>query len=156
MIWATVEVNFAIVSGRSTPFLKLSMCCTDLTVSACLPLMRPVARRLLPGSVLASSDPQSYGKSGGTNGIKLRTVTRTVEINGGDDSSSTKNLADAEAGTSDDENGAFGGAVVHRTVIASAAGEYDDTPEQMVGPSASSKGGGIHVKNEMSISYERV
>lgn len=128
-------------------------------------MMRPIARRLLPGSVLAS-DPSSapYGKSGTTGvgrsdrtSVKLRTLTRTVEI---DDSSSTKNLADVETGTSgsrDDDmpphrtsNGRneFAG-MASRTVI-----ERASTVDHAVQEQAGNKG--IHVKNEMSVSYEQI
>lgn len=150
MVWATVEVNFAIVS-------------------ACLPMMRPIARRLLPGSVLAS-DPNSYPTKSGTghksrdhrDAIKLRTVTRTAEV-AGDDSSSTKNLADLETGSTgsrddvDDHHHQRphgGGGGVSRTVIrgpsSSVAAEDEFDREGQAGSK------GIHVKNEMSVSYERV
>lgn len=139
-------------------------------------MMRPIARRLIPGSALAS-DPNSYPLSksgtGAVSGIKLRTVTRTVEVNGGkstsgDDSSSTKNLADVETGSinsSGDENnhdssrhrhsggGArddFGASVSASRTVIGRASLADRAAQAQVGPK------GIHVKNETSISYERI
>lgn len=123
-------------------------------------MMRPLARRLLPGSVLAS-DPNSYYKSdnrGGldhTKGIKLRTVSRTVNLDV-DDSSSTKNLADVETGSCGsrdrDNKPDFRVGAVTRTVIVGPSSQLTEVHdrESRIGTK------GIRVKNDLSISYERI
>jgi hypothetical protein len=156
------QVRGPLLSPRDVSFIGV----IDLTGHpACLPMMRPIARRILPGSVLAS-DPSSapYGKSGTIGGagdrksIKLRTLSRTVEVS--DDSSSTKNLADLETGTrgsrdhdtspqrSSNGRNEFA-RTASRTVI-----ERASTIDDAVLGRAGHKG--IHVKNEMSVSYERI
>lgn len=155
MIPATVEVNFAVVS-------------------ACLPMMRPVVQKFVHGSPFGSvQNPSSGGgtHAGGTTstGVKLRTMTKAIEL---DDNSSTQNLADQNytsshwadaetrsSGSAEEvrrdsegtqERGArHGEGVGHgsRTVIKTTASRAN-------GPDNVPTGKGIHIKNEMSVSYE--
>ena len=142
MLWATVEVNFAIIS-------------------ACLPMMRPIFRRMMPGSILAS-DPSSkptYGVSGregtviGGPAIKLGTIARSKDV---DETDSTRQFAedveDASNHSGDYERPHGGNWPGPHTVISGRA--QDEAPAT---PRTESRTafGGIHVKNEMSVSYER-
>lgn len=91
----------------------------------------------------------------GTN-VKLRTLTTAIEL---DDDSSTKNFADRNYSSGrtfpDVETGSSGSnedAGIHagpRTVIEAGADGRDTSSRG--GPE---EGGGIRIKNEMSISYE--
>lgn len=121
-------------------------------------MMRPIFRRMMPGSILAS-DPSSKPVSGpgGTGisgpGIKLSTITRNKEIKETD--STRQFVEDAESGSSnsaDYERPHEGGWHGPQTMISGRA-EHQAPPT----PRSESRTGfgGIHVKNEMSVSYER-
>jgi hypothetical protein len=108
---------------------------------------------MLPGSILASN-PSSYPLSGGVHskGIKMATMTRTNEE---DDTSSTRQLADMENRLSGSVEFERGGGTPSgpRTVISSRANNHDDASDQ---DETHRQGRGIHVKNDLSISYEQV
>ncbi|CAH0056333.1 unnamed protein product [Clonostachys solani] len=80
IIWATMEVNLAIVCS-------------------CLPLMRPIFHRMLPDSVLGS-DPRSSSITrsdiGSISGFKLHRLNNMHEM---DDGYSVKNFPDIETGS---------------------------------------------------------
>ncbi|VUC21882.1 unnamed protein product [Clonostachys rosea] len=86
IIWATMEVNLAIIS-------------------TCLPLMRPIFHRMLPDSVLGSntrSNPLTKSDTGSVAGFKLHKLNNMHEM----DSCSVKNFPDIETGSiSSDEFG---------------------------------------------------
>ncbi|KAF7550532.1 hypothetical protein G7046_g7981 [Stylonectria norvegica] len=125
MIWATVEVNLAIVS-------------------ACLPMLRPVFRRLLPHSFLSSGgNSQPLSRPNGA--IKLSTITRTKDI---DDSSSTRQLAELERGSQDFGENTTDGQHGPQTVISGPMYMYPSSDEGDNAP-------GIHVRNEMTVRVER-
>ncbi|KAM0323953.1 hypothetical protein ACHAQA_008535 [Verticillium albo-atrum] len=75
MIWASVEVNLAIVS-------------------ACLPMLQPIFKMIVPGSLLRSICQTQH--AGRKNGVIEPTTLRGGREN--DDASSTFNLADPELG----------------------------------------------------------
>lgn len=119
----------------------------------------------MPTSVLASggqssSNNKAYGRSGTTvrtgTGVKLRTLTTAIEL---DDDSSTKNFADRNYASgrtfADVETGSSGSQEEEasrsgpRTVIEAGPSERETSSRS--GPRNT---GGIHIKNEMSISYE--
>ncbi|KAF4975591.1 hypothetical protein FZEAL_7644 [Fusarium zealandicum] len=84
--WSIVECNFAVIAG-------------------CLPMLRPVVRRCLPGSFLGSdgkSEPISLPFS---NGINLDGAYTQTISNDHDGSSSTHELANSDAGPPDFEAG---------------------------------------------------
>lgn len=158
MIPATIEVNFAVVSGKFYALVSASA-----NLQACLPTIRPLVQNLFPNSGLASggqSSNRGYGQSS-TNGVrtgtgvKLRTLTTAFEL---DDDSSTKNFADrnyapdafvdVETGSSgsNEDNSSRPGP---RTVI-----EAGPDGRRMSGRDWPTDGRGIRIQNEMSISYE--
>ena len=165
MIPATIEVNFAVVSGKS--FRSPDKCIKRLHATACLPTIRPVIQRLLPTSALASrgqtSSGRTYGQistTGGTRskpGVKLRTMSEAIEL---DDDSSTKNFADRN----------YAQDATYGDLETGSSGSNDDGPRRGPGPRTTveavakdrqtSNGngtddcGGIHVRNEMTVSYE--
>lgn len=114
--------------------------------------MRPVIRKLTPGSILNSDPSQPYSGQGthgtGKGAIKLMSVARDNE---GDETSLTREVAarDLERqSTNSDEHGQGVGAGYsnHHTIISGRS------------EAASLKGvsgrGGIHVKHEMMVVYE--
>ncbi|KAL6707818.1 hypothetical protein ACN47E_003718 [Coniothyrium glycines] len=97
-IWGVVEVNIAIVSG-------------------CVPLLRPVIRRVFPNIFSAfSSHPQSRP----SRAVKLSSFSRRDKSVHADDSSSTHQLSDEENLKSMDDNPHKGSQSV-QTVISSDA-----------------------------------
>jgi hypothetical protein len=116
-------------------------------------MMRPVFRRILPGSMLAS-DPSSNPLSGGNHskGIKMASMTRTKVV---DDTSSTRQLVSIEDRLSVSVEFGRGGEAPSgpRTVILSQASHHDDAPDQ---DDKHRQGRVIHVTNDVSISYEQV
>lgn len=117
----------------------------------------------LPSSVLTSnSDPSSYPKFGThksrdhTNATNPGPLTQTDEVGGGTgDSSSTKNLADLEtarrSGSREEKKHEFVG-TVSKTIIKEPSSAVVDgyDVEGQTGKKV------IHVKNEMSVSYETI
>ena len=116
--------------------------------------MRPILRKMVPGSMLASdpSKPYSGHRTHGTNkdAIKLTSIARGKNC---DETSSTHQLADTDierVSTNSNEygQGLGGGYNSHHTFISGSI------------PAVGSKGvkGGdprrIHVRNEMTVSYE--
>ncbi|CAM1502461.1 Fc.00g044450.m01.CDS01 [Cosmosporella sp. VM-42] len=127
MVWATVEVNLAIVS-------------------ACLPMLRPIFRRLLPGSLLSSEGHSSQPLSRPTGAIKLTTLTRTKEAD--DESSSTHHLHDLENGSPQFDSHTSDGLHGPQTTITGPLHSY---PSSRNGD----EGGGILVRSEMTVHVER-
>ncbi|KAM5345905.1 hypothetical protein ACJ41O_011766 [Fusarium nematophilum] len=150
--WATVEVNLAVVS-------------------ACLPMLRPIFRRILPRSFLTSHSggqsgqyPQSgktasnpfsrnTGATGGpfsskTKGIKLTTIAKT----GDDGSSSTHELANSgpeAGGPSDFEPLRPDWGHGTHTVISSPWRKYASARD------ADDYDQGIYVQNETAVQVDR-
>ena len=157
MMWATVEINFAIVSGKSA-LSRIFGTPIDVFLQACLPMMRPIMRRILPGSVLGSNPSKGFSGPGthGTNkgAIKLTTITNVKDA---DEASSTRQLADndAERGSNHSSDELHNGSDYHgnQTFVSgmphrNSSTQRDEEPLRI--------GNGIHVKNEMSVSYERM
>lgn len=134
-------------------------------------MMRPIVRRLLPGSAFSSGDPSSgraYARSG-TNGgvgtgtaVKLRTLTRAIEL---DDDSSTKNFSDrhfSSRNNVDMETASSGSSENGAEARGTYSGPSQAGPKTVIETGTDRPGTGketlankgIHVKNEMSISYE--
>ncbi|GKU04238.1 integral membrane protein [Fusarium langsethiae] len=120
-------------------------------ISSCLPIIRPVFRKVLSGSFLSSKGdstaPNPISGLTSSKGIKLTHITRTKEV---DDNSSQRELAGLEDGSSGDmdfhtypERGGKS-----NTVVTSCA---DDRPGS--NPSSASPYG-IQVKNETRVYYE--
>ncbi|KAF5005197.1 hypothetical protein FDECE_8318 [Fusarium decemcellulare] len=135
VIWATVEVNL-------------------VTVSACLPTVRPACLYLFtctnPASTIGSgsnSYGQNYGLSQTKKSIRLSTLPKGTE---GDESSSTHQLAESDRGgrgsVSDFESHALDGYPGNTSPVVGPAhdGSSDDFP-------SSSGFGGIMVKNETMV-----
>lgn len=110
----------------------------------------------MPGSILASDSSKPYtGPSviSGASGIKLTTVTTVKEV---DDASSSRRLTDPDLEhgsrhSNDYEQPLGGGYHGPQTVISGRTDDVPPVPERKIQRSM----GGIHVKNEMSISYEQ-
>ena len=117
-----------------------------LTSSACLPIIRPIFRKMVSGTALTSksnsSGPNPISGLTSSKGIKLTNITRTKEI---DDNSSQRELAGMEDGSSGDPD--FNSYPQNNTVITA----MDDRPG-----SNPSNGNpyAIQVKNETKIYYE--
>lgn len=94
-MWGVVEINIAIVSGKSFPPITNSCILTTL---GCFPLLRPIFTKILPKRFLSSAG-SSHPISRTTNAIRLTTINRTnKEREADDDNSSTQELADPERG----------------------------------------------------------
>ena len=175
MIWATVEVNLAIVSGTYFEKSEHHPVCripqnvkqriTHTHSLACLPMMRPIFKRMKFGSAL-DSDPSKYGNASrgtGGPGIKLNTITtitgRHMDAKEDSETSSTRQLAeDVERGSNHsneyDRSGSGLGASVQgpQTFISGRSLEPATPTTQKMRDNQGMRG--IHVKNEMSVSYE--
>lgn len=151
-IWGMVEMNLAIVSG--TWLLPYMSFCISLTYHflACVPLLRPVFRMVLPKSLLSSygsSHPISRTNLSRTNhshAIKLSTISRTKEPDAFD-TSSTHKLADPEEGLPnhldlDPRPERF------QTVITSNMGSSRSYS------SDEDAAGGIHMRNDITVHVE--
>ncbi|KAM0239360.1 hypothetical protein ACHAPO_003333 [Fusarium lateritium] len=132
IIWAGVESYLAIISS-------------------CLPIIRPVFRKLISGSMLSSkgnsTGPNPISGLTSSKGIKLTHMARTKEV---DDNSSQRELAGLEDGSSGDmdfhtypERGGH-----NNTVVTSCV---DDRPGSN---STKASPYGIQVKNETRVHYE--
>ncbi|RSM00240.1 hypothetical protein CDV31_011861 [Fusarium ambrosium] len=130
IIWAGTEAYLAIISS-------------------CLPIIRPVFRRLISNSILSSKSnstgPNPISGLTSSKGIKLSTIQRTKEMN---DNSSQRQLADLEDGSSGDmdfhsypERGGH-----NNTIITT-------NPDAMPSDN-SNRTYGIQVKNETKVYYE--
>lgn len=111
-------------------------------------MLRPIFRRIVPGSALGSSDPSKptnihTNKAGTT--IKLTTISRRGK--GDDDDSSTRELAGLESRSNDSREFEPPGSIGMYVVGAGAT-----TPRKNPG----SDGPGIHVRNETSVQVEYV
>lgn len=149
IIWAGTESYLAIISCKSFSLTSLYAPITNLFL-ACLPIIRPIFRKVLSGSSLDSksnpSGPNPISGLTSSKGIKLTNITRTKEV---DDNSSQRELAGLEDGSSGDmdfhtypERGGQ-----NNTVITSC---LDDRP----GSNPTEAGYGIQVKNETRVYYE--
>jgi hypothetical protein len=109
-------------------------------------MMRPVFRKLMPGSMLDSNPSQPISGLSTTKGIKLTNVTRSREV---DDNSSQRQLADLEDGSSDsldfDHQHTAGNSKSGITTRVYRSNR-DDVEEPAVR--------GIQVKNETRVHYE--
>ncbi|KAH7202977.1 hypothetical protein BKA60DRAFT_656978 [Fusarium oxysporum] len=125
MIWATVEVNLAIVS-------------------ACLPILRPIFSKITRFSLLAS-ERNRLPLSRQGNEMKLTTIAHAEEV---DESSSIHQLADSmQPGSHESDGELINGRHGLQTVISS--NPYD------LPSSADSEGDkGIHVRKETSVRIE--
>ncbi|KAL6362485.1 hypothetical protein LRP88_03767 [Fusarium phalaenopsidis] len=130
IIWAGTEAYLAIISS-------------------CLPIIRPVFRRLISNSILSSKSnstgPNAISGLTSSKGIKLSNIVRTKEIN---DNSSQRQLADLEDGSSGDmdfhsypDRGGH-----NNTTITTCA---DEEPNNNT-----NRAYGIQVKNETKVYYE--
>ncbi|KAH7109998.1 hypothetical protein B0J13DRAFT_578421 [Dactylonectria estremocensis] len=127
MIWATVEVNLAIVSS-------------------CLPILRPILSKIAPRSMPMSGRDNQQRHCGQGEGIDLRRVTTHKEV---DDSSSTRRLADLEQfGCCQDDYVVMDGRRGPQTVISA---RRDET---LVGKQVEGERG-IQVTNQMTVQIER-
>jgi hypothetical protein len=132
IIWAGTEANLAITSS-------------------CLPMMRPIFKNIIHGSILGSGSfstgPNPISGLTSSKGIKLTNITRTKDL---DDNSSQQQLADNEDGSSGDIE--LGYRTERRgnnnTVVTSGAEEGLNTSTNTLGMS------GIQVKNETRVYYE--
>ncbi|KAH7189604.1 uncharacterized protein B0J16DRAFT_117627 [Fusarium flagelliforme] len=115
-------------------------------ISSCLPIIRPIFRKMLSGTTLASksnsSGPNPISGLTSSKGIKLTNITRTKEI---DDNSSQRELADIEDGSSGDPD--FHSYPQNNTTITA----MDDRPGS--NPSNANPYA-IQVKNETRVYYE--
>ncbi|KAK7223370.1 hypothetical protein V2G26_011373 [Clonostachys chloroleuca] len=127
IIWATMEVNLAIICS-------------------CLPLMRPIFRRMLPDSVLGSdprSSPITRSDTSSVAGFKLNRFNTMHEM---DDGFSVKNFPEVETGSiSSDEFGRPRGYTGPQTFSSVRAEDGQRLHRDFKG---------IHVKNETRVSYE--
>ncbi|KAK9421296.1 hypothetical protein SUNI508_05834 [Seiridium unicorne] len=147
MIWATVEVNLAIVSGNALPQMGNALHLVICSI-ACLPMLRPIFmkafHRLFPNASVDSSNKQ-YNANQPKSMMKMSTM-RTKSRHA-DDSDSTHQLAnlDNEYGSDygDEEHGATGA----RVVITG----NDGLPDPERGTSSNGRMGGILVKSETSV-----
>ncbi|KAH7120726.1 hypothetical protein EDB81DRAFT_914525 [Dactylonectria macrodidyma] len=132
IIWAGTEAYLAIISS-------------------CLPIIRPIFRRLISGSILSSKSnstgPNPISGLTSSKGIKLSNINRTKEV---DDNSSQRQLAELEDGSSGDidfnsyaERGGH-----NNTIITSCV---DEVPNSSANTSRTY---GIQVKNETKVYYE--
>jgi hypothetical protein len=123
-------------------------------------MLRPIFRRILPGSMLESgSGPTGgapTGKSGGagTHGITLTTITargtRARKSLDGDEGSSTHQLADDDDANGSDPNlGDYGGRST--TPLGSRNAAY---PLASAQKGDDALRGGIVVKSEMKVAFE--
>ncbi|KAH7114836.1 hypothetical protein EDB81DRAFT_294921 [Dactylonectria macrodidyma] len=127
MVWATVEVNLAIVSS-------------------CLPILRPILSTIAPSSMPMSGRGNQQRLCGQSEGIDLRRVTTHKEV---DDSSSTRRLAHPEQlGCYRDDYVVMDGRRGPQIVISA---RHDET---FLGRQVERKGG-IQVRNEMTVQIER-
>jgi hypothetical protein len=115
-------------------------------------MMRPILRKMVPGSMLQSDPSKPYsGQAGhGTNkgAIKLDSISRGKD---GDEASSTRELAFLDLERSSTNSNEYGQGI---------AGSYPDSHTFISGngDAASTRRAragsrGIHVKNEMTVSY---
>ncbi|KAH7205154.1 uncharacterized protein BKA55DRAFT_668881 [Fusarium redolens] len=132
IIWAGTEAYLAIISS-------------------CLPIIRPIFRKLIPGSRHScksnSTGPNHISGLTSSKGIKLASITRAKEV---DDNSSQQQLAELEDGSSGDmdfncypERGGN-----NNTIITSCA---DEVPNRNTN---TSRMYGIQVENETRVYYE--
>jgi hypothetical protein len=153
IIWAGTETNLAIISCEwCTIELKRSTgSLTDLSKTACLPMMRPIFKHVVRGSILDSGSnttgPNPISGLTSSKGIKLTNITRTKDL---DDNSSQQQLADAEDGSSGDMDFNYHNDRVgnNNTIITSCAEEAPNSSSNTAGLS------GIQVKNETRVYYE--
>lgn len=119
-------------------------------------MMRPIFRKIMPGSMLASDPSKPYSGHGthGTNkgAIKLSSLNRGKD---GDEASSTRQLADTDIERTSTNSNEFGNGNVlgasynnHHTFISG----HGESVESNGRPGKGQRG--IHVKNEMTVSYE--
>ncbi|KAL1798061.1 hypothetical protein ACET3X_004667 [Alternaria dauci] len=123
-------------------------------ISSCLPITRPVFRRLLSGTIL-SSKAESTGPDAlsGCSGkaIKLRNSHRTKEL---DDNSSERELAhhgDGSSGRSDAYYESFAERGGYTKTVVSHVDELSNRNAETSGAY-----GGIQVKNETNVRYDSV
>lgn len=136
-------------------------------------MMRPIVQKFMHGSPFGSENPSNSGgtRGGGTTstGVKLRTLTKAIEL---DDNSSTQNFADRNYTShnwADAETGSSGSAEEGRRDSDGAPERANAFPQPLQQGSRTgikttaerAKGidhtptdRGIHIKNEMSVSYE--
>ncbi|KAJ4252476.1 hypothetical protein NW762_011077 [Fusarium torreyae] len=132
IIWAGTEAYLAIISS-------------------CLPIIRPILRKLISGSVLSSKSnstgPNPISGLTSSRGIKLGNITRTKEV---DDNSSQRELAELEDGSSGDIdfNSYPDRSGYNNTVITSSVGGVPNRNND------TSRAYGIQVKNETKVYYE--
>ncbi|KAM0428884.1 hypothetical protein ACHAPT_006684 [Fusarium lateritium] len=125
--------------------------CNLAVIAASLPMLRPIARKVLPGSFLGSNSGGQSNKISApfSNGIKLTGITKTKERDG-DGSSSTHELTPGiEPGPSDFEAPDWPGNA--QTVISSPWRKYTSSRDFQ-----DLERGGIHVHNETAVNVERI
>ncbi|RSL65832.1 hypothetical protein CEP54_004019 [Fusarium duplospermum] len=127
--------------------------CNLAVIAASLPMLRPIARKILPGSFLSSNSGGGQSTKASapfSNGIKLTGITKTKERDG-DGSSSTHELTPGiEPGPSDFEAPDWPHSA--QTVISSPWRKYTSSRDFQ----DLEQGGGIHVHNETAVNVERI
>ena len=153
-IWGNVEMNIAILSGKSCS-RPLLLWPSRLNLPACVPLLRPVFRHILPKSFLSSygsSHPISRTNLSRTNhshAIKLSTITRSNEHDAFD-ASSTHKIVDPEEGMSSHSNldqrpDAFQTIITSNNLSSSRSYSSDED---------AAAAGGIYMRNDISVHVE--
>lgn len=158
IIWATVEVNLAIVSGMCSLLLRVALL---LNTAACLPMLRPiwlvVVRRPL------TKNSSSYGSrynpnSQPTTSHKLATLTIHNEVDKSE-SDSTHQLAGAARAGSISSDSSFDGHG-NTTVIVGSADDRAGGVQTRTGRRGSANElqdlGGIVVTTEMGVSISKI
>lgn len=151
-----MEVNFAIVSGKH-PHALFILHVTVLIIPvfpACLPLLRPVFRKVLPGSTIGTKGSiQGLTKSRSIKkgAMRLDTNTTTFEM---EDLGSIKRLADVETASisSNEFNMSVGRPRGYTGPSTFSSVEADGQNSKSKKVSRNFRG--IHVHNEMRVSYE--
>lgn len=145
LIWSAVEVNMAIVASKLN-FNLISDAITDLCLGSLL-LLRPIFRRLVPGSFLSSSNPSDHPVSQQpkmARPIKLKTFKSPMTV---EESSSIHHLAGSDDGT-------------HNSSMDTRRNEpmtHISSPWAKDTPSEEwDYGDGIHVRSEMAVHVEHV
>ncbi|KAH7074047.1 hypothetical protein FB567DRAFT_188135 [Paraphoma chrysanthemicola] len=133
IIWAGTEADLAIISS-------------------CLPITKPIFRRFLSGSTLGtkstSTGPNALSYLTSSKGIKLRTTSRTKDL---DDNSSERQFAQTEDGSSGKtyfETYAERGGHNNTTISCDVKGNDSNDDN--------SRTYGIQVKNETDVRYESI
>lgn len=116
-------------------------------------MLRPIARKILPGSFLSSNSGGGQSTKASapfSNGIKLTGITKTKERND-DGSSSTHELTPGiDPGPSDFDAPDWPHSA--QTVISSPWRKYTSSRDFQ----DLEQGGGIHVHNETAVNVERI